>query len=234
MDGFKLEMHLHTAGNSRCAKVPAETAAKLYADAGYDGVVVTNHWNKHIAENHFAGSDDKVQSYLNGYYAMKAAESVSGIKAFFGVELALGEDYYSLLNRKGAEILIYGITPEEFAEAGEELYRLSYGALDGLAAERGWLLYQAHPFRERTKRIPVEFLDGVEVYNANPRHINLNAVAALYAEKYKLKKTAGTDFHQTKDVKAGICFQYAISDEKALAKALTAGDYRLFKNVRSL
>lgn len=223
-------MHLHTAGNSRCAKVPAEKAAGLYSAAGYDAVVVTNHWNKNIAENYFGGSADRIDRYLNGYRAMKA----TGIKTLFGVELALGDDYYSLANRRGAEILVYGITPEEFAVYGESLYSNSYASLKELASEKGWLLYQAHPFRERTKRVAPEFLDGVEVFNGNRRHINLNGLASLYAEKQKLKKTAGSDFHQQGDVKAGVCFPYEPADEKALARALSAGDFKIFRSRRSL
>lgn len=230
MNGFKLEMHLHTLGNSRCAKVSADRAAKIYADAGYDGVVVTNHWNRNIAENYFADSSDKINEYLKGYYAMKA----TGIHTLFGVELALREDFYSPLNRRGAEILVYGITAEEFREYGENLYRNSYDGLRRLANDRGWLLYQAHPFRERSKRVPPEFLDGVEVYNGNPRHINANAIAAIYAEKHRLKPSAGSDFHQAGDVKSGICFRDKITDEKALAAALSSDAFRIFKNIKKL
>ena len=43
--GFLFEMHLHTAGVSTCAHVPAEKSMRLYKRAGYAGVVVTDHIN---------------------------------------------------------------------------------------------------------------------------------------------------------------------------------------------
>lgn len=43
--GFLFEMHLHTAGVSTCAHVPAEKSMRLYKQAGYAGVVVTDHIN---------------------------------------------------------------------------------------------------------------------------------------------------------------------------------------------
>lgn len=227
---MKLEMHLHTLGNSRCAKVSAEDAAELYRRLGYDGVVVTNHWNEYIANDFFSGFGDKTAKYLEGYEAMRA----TGIRSFFGVELALGKDYYSQHNNAGAEILVYGITPEEFRKEGERLFSVDIRALRRLADERGWVLVQAHPFRERTKRLPHEFLDGAEVFNGNFRHLNKNFIASAYAKRRFLLPTAGSDFHQPEDAKAGVEFFGEIKDEKALAEALRQKRYRIFKNIKKL
>ena len=46
MDGYKLEMHLHTSRNSDCGKECPADIAKIYADAGYNGIVCTNHLNR--------------------------------------------------------------------------------------------------------------------------------------------------------------------------------------------
>lgn len=39
--GFLFEMHLHTAGVSTCAHVPAEKSMRLYKQAGY-----TRRWGR--------------------------------------------------------------------------------------------------------------------------------------------------------------------------------------------
>ena len=42
-DFIKLEMHAHTKGGSSCAQADENALARIYAEAGYGGVVLTNH-----------------------------------------------------------------------------------------------------------------------------------------------------------------------------------------------
>ena len=42
---YKLEMHVHTSPTSRCASAKAEDAVTQYTQAGYHGLVLTNHIN---------------------------------------------------------------------------------------------------------------------------------------------------------------------------------------------
>lgn len=58
------------------------------------------------------------------------------------------------------------------------------------------MIYQAHPFRFGMKITNVKYLDGIEVCNRNIEHDSHNDIAALWAEKFGLKKTAGSDHHQ--------------------------------------
>ena len=52
---MKIEMHAHTSETSPCGSVPADTAVREYARAGYGGMVITDHFNSSILES-FPGS----------------------------------------------------------------------------------------------------------------------------------------------------------------------------------
>ena len=52
---FKLEMHLHVAETSPCAKTDEKTIAEIYSEAGYDGIVYTSHYNSFLSEYYFPG-----------------------------------------------------------------------------------------------------------------------------------------------------------------------------------
>lgn len=51
-----------------------------------------------------------------------------------------------------------------------------------------------------------KYLDGIEVYNANPRHISRNEISKLWAEQYHLLTVGGSDYHKYDDLgHGGIC-----------------------------
>jgi len=41
---YKYDTHVHTKEVSPCGKVPAIEVVKLYKDAGYHGIVITDHY----------------------------------------------------------------------------------------------------------------------------------------------------------------------------------------------
>ena len=43
---MKVEMHTHTSETSPCAHINAKDVLKLYKEAGYDTVVITDHYSK--------------------------------------------------------------------------------------------------------------------------------------------------------------------------------------------
>ena len=229
MENYIVEMHLHTLGNSRCGHTAPADIMALYSEAGYDGIVCTNHFNRYIYEEYLEGStkEEKLAHFFRAFNELKAYKAEKGgPDVFFGVEVAIGKDDYHLkTNFDCAEILVYGITPEEFAEHAAELTETDYAGLRRIADVNGWLLYQAHPFRERTKRLKRKYLDGIEIYNANPRHANFNFLAALKARTQNLKVVAGSDFHKPHDIGAAVIFARRPSNEKELAALLRAGEY---------
>ena len=44
MNLYYYDLHVHTSNISPCGHVDAEEVARLYAQAGYTGIVVTNHY----------------------------------------------------------------------------------------------------------------------------------------------------------------------------------------------
>ena len=44
---YQFDLHCHTKGVSKCGTVLPEEGARLYIEAGYSGVVITNHFNRY-------------------------------------------------------------------------------------------------------------------------------------------------------------------------------------------
>lgn len=45
---MRIEMHVHTSEGSPCARVEAKNIVKAYSEAGYDAVIITNHYDNPI------------------------------------------------------------------------------------------------------------------------------------------------------------------------------------------
>ena len=58
---FFYELHLHTAETSRCGRSPARDMIKEYADRGFSGLVVTDHF---INGNSYAGEKETWQEKM--------------------------------------------------------------------------------------------------------------------------------------------------------------------------
>ena len=46
MSSFRIDLHVHTRESSFCGKTNGSIVAELYKKAGYDGLVITDHYNK--------------------------------------------------------------------------------------------------------------------------------------------------------------------------------------------
>ncbi|MCQ2484688.1 MAG: PHP domain-containing protein [Clostridia bacterium] len=219
------EMHQHTAPCSACGRGdPAETVRAL-KKAGFAGMVLTNHFiggNTGIDRN--LPWDEFVRCYENDYLAAKKAGEEEDFDVIFGIEEHIGN---------GKEVLLYGITPE-FLYAHPELRNHELETISRLVREFGGLVFQAHPYRDRSyvtnpnENLPIEFLDGFETYNVcNKGDENIRAEA--YAEKNGLLISAGSDAHaENQDVRYGIACNRRIADSFELAQMLKSGDYKLY------
>ena len=58
-------------------------------------------------------------------------------------------------------------------------------------------LFTRHGRFDMTVQNP-ELLDGMEVYNGHPGHNSNNDIAEIWASKYGLRKSSGSDFHGDK------------------------------------
>lgn len=118
------------------------------------------------------------------------------------------------------DYLIYGLD-ENFLFGCPALYNLGLAELHQLLKAHGMLLYQAHPFRNYMERVPPGLLDGIEVFNGNPRHNSRNHLALAYAKAYGLGMVSGSDFHQVVDLATGgAALAERVTDPLGLVRAL--------------
>ncbi len=73
---------------SSCAKVNSQTLVQMYKEAGYAGVVITDHYFKDyfdaIDVRHW---EDKVSKFLTGYKLAKEEGDRIGLRVILGMEI---------------------------------------------------------------------------------------------------------------------------------------------------
>lgn len=191
------DSHVHTSEVSFCGKVPAMEMVRRYKKAGYEGIIITDHYYGGYFDS-LSGLpwEQKVESFLSGYKIALKEGSRIGLKVLLGMEITFfnsPEDY-----------LVYGLD-EEYLIGNPKLYDHTLDSFKSYIEGTGALIFQAHPFRRGLTPAPYDLLDGVEIYNGNPRHNSNNDSAYAYAKDNNLKMIAGSDGHQIEDVgKAGI------------------------------
>ncbi|MGN1098999.1 MAG: PHP domain-containing protein [Christensenellales bacterium] len=219
----KIETHLHLAPNSDCAIEQPRETARLCRNAGYDGVIVTNHIMRYIFERWQKQGLNPMEFYLKSYHDLKKYGERLGLQVWLGAEVNLDRYNRADINGPVYEFLLYGID-EDFLLANPEIYMLSQEELFSLCASRGVLMVQAHPFRDTSRLADTNLLHGLEVCNANPRHDSHNDEAVRVAEKCGLIATAGSDFHQRGDEgRAYMCVPDDVTDIYGFVNALKNG-----------
>ncbi len=218
---MKIEMHAHTSETSPCGSVPADTAVREYARVGYGGMVITDHFNDYILESFPGSPREKVDRYLAGYN--RAAET--GAKV--GMTVLLGAE--SSIAGGPEDFLIYGIGRDFFYEY-PRLYAMTQQEVYRTCQDYGALLYQAHPCRSYCRPRDPSCLDGVEVFNGNPRHANNNPQALAFAKKHGLRVSSGSDYHEYEDLaRGGLILPAPVTDNAGLLEALKRGDFQLIE-----
>lgn len=210
---YLYDCHVHTAETSWCGRVPAGEMAQLYKQAGYTGIVITDHYFKEYFE---AMPEDwsweaKIEHYLTGYREAYREGQRIGLEVLLGMELRFHnriEDY-----------LVYGLTPEFLVEH-PHLYDHTVESFIHFSRTHNLLIIQAHPFRTGQEPAPADCLDGVEVYNGNSGHDSRNHLALDYAEKHGLIQVSGSDAHRVVEVGAG-----GIWIDKVVHTSMELADY---------
>ena len=73
---YKYEIHSHTKNTSWCGQLDAAELVEKYKDAGYSGIVITDHYSPmtfHISE--FFNKKKAIDHFLEGYRKAKALET---------------------------------------------------------------------------------------------------------------------------------------------------------------
>ena len=189
---MKIELHVHSTGFSYCGKLSIEELIPLYSAKKYDAVVLTNHFNSFSAK-YYAENGGK--NYHRDYHDMIRRAKEIGKK----YDLLVLGGYELRFDENANDYLVYGMT-EEFTRDYSSIFTNGVTAFSEAARKNGFLLYQAHPFRNGMTVTKPEILFGIEVQNTHPRHDSRNDIAMAWAEKYGLHKIAGSDCHQIQDV----------------------------------
>ncbi len=211
---YLYETHTHTKEGSACGLCTGEESARAHKEAGYTGVIITNHFfYGNTAVNRKLPWKDWVREFCKGYNLAKKEGDRIGLQVFFGWESCY----------RGTEFLVYGLD-EEWLLAHPEIRDATIEEQYQLVKAHGGMVVQAHPFREAEYipeiRLFPRYVDAVEVINA--AHTNhgkkdyfnheYNLRAITYAKEHNLPMTAGSDTHSTHLSGCGMAFERKLED----------------------
>ena len=199
---YKYELHSHTSECDLVAELSGADYARLYKEAGYDGIVITDHYFNTFFDWYGGELEGKpheavIDRWLRGYRSAKAVGDEIGITVLLGAEVRVSDT----IN----DYLVYGLT-EEFLYNAPRLNEMKN--LD-----------------ELLRHLPKE-----EAYNAGTDKFR-NSLAHQFAEHYGLAKTSGSDVHRmNRFAKGGIETDRRILTIKDLTDVLRSGEYRLIES----
>jgi predicted metal-dependent phosphoesterase TrpH len=204
MEMYRYDTHVHTSESSDCGELPATDVVRLYKEAGYSGIVITDHFHSFFFDRFPDLSwPDKVERYLLGYRLAVQEGSRIGLNVLLGMEMRFSES--------NNDYLVYGFD-ETFLLEHPALYRVGLRGFRDIIQGTGIRIYQAHPFRNGMERVDPKLLDGVEVFNGHPRHNSRNHLAREFAVEHSIRMIAGSDSHEAGDVgSSGIMVPHPIN-----------------------
>ena len=219
---YKYDMHVHTAETSHCGKVNAKVLIHMYKNAGYTGVVITDHFHKFFFQDYQKYTwEERMNYYLKGYRNALKEGKLNEVDVFLGMEIRFLDS--------PNDYLVYGVT-EDFLLNNQNLHKHNLKSFKELIKKYNMLIYQAHPFRPEQNPDTPHLLDGIEVYNGNPRHNSRNDMAYDFALEHNLKMISGSDFHQPEDLaKGGIIFCEKINNNNHLIEILKKDTIQLIR-----
>lgn len=219
---YRYETHCHSSRCSRCAHCTPGELVQAYHKIGFAGLVLTDHF---IHGNNCVDASLPWEKRMQCYYdaCLEARQAAAGLDfdVLFGIEHAYGG---------GLEVLCYGIDLP-FLLNNPDIPQLNIRKFADRVHEYGGLVIHAHPYRwaGADLQLPLDILDGIEVYNAgNPP--DKNEMAQCLADETGLIRTAGSDLHHIAEPKlgtAGIALPYRVSTEADLVAALKRRDHSL-------
>ncbi|MCR5673893.1 MAG: PHP domain-containing protein [Lachnospiraceae bacterium] len=228
---YLYETHCHSAESSACARDTAVDMAKAHKEAGYTGMILTNHnWGGNTAVSRELAWDDLIDVFFEPCLRAKEWGDANDFQVFTGYEA--GYD--------GTEFLIYGIDIE-WMHAHPELRDASIAEQFDIIHSCGGLVVHAHPFREafyiKETRLFPEYVDAIEGVNASHCPINglcdnriFNEKALKYAKELGMVITGGSDTHSVNLLGGGMAFPKKLRDIKefiSIVKNASAADYRV-------
>lgn len=221
----KFEMHVHTAENDLYATIKAADIVRAYKNAGYSGLVITDHyfslfydWFKRELDG--AEHNKIIDRWLKGFFAARSEGEKLGMTVLAGAEVR----FDGTIN----DYLVYGLEPNDFYKL-PLLNRLKdLNELLAVLPDYACVV-QAHPFRnEMTVKDPTR-LFGIEAYNAGTENYR-NEMARSFAEHYGKRMTSGSDLHNPDAIAKGGIYCKKIETASDLVSILRSGEYSLIED----
>ncbi len=218
---YLYETHLHTSEASACSIRTGAEQARIYNDAGYTGIIVTDHFfNGNTAIPSNMPWDKRIDMFCKGYENAKEEGDKIGLSVFFGWEA----------NYKGTEFLIYGLD-HEWLKNHPEMINWSIEEQYYYIHEAGGFVVHAHPFRKRAYikeiRLFPDFVDAVEAYNVGNDSSDFDKKAAAYARKHNLPEFAGTDSHGFEQKYNAMGFEKPLNNIEDFISSVKSREYQL-------
>ena len=211
----------------RDAHLSARELVRLYHNAGYDGMVITDHYIERFYTLWFpeevAGltHQQQVTRWLKGFRTAREEGEKIGFTVLPGAEVRFDNcpnDY-----------LLYGVH-EDFFYTVPRLNELN--SLEKLLTlmPTGACVVQAHPFRDDMVVRRPQGLFGMEVFNGGTSPFR-NELARQFAQHYGLTQTSGSDIHDmSRLAKGGIRTEHKIKTPEDLIAVLRSNAYTLIEN----
>lgn len=220
---MKIETHLHTAECDKFAHVNARDAVRMYKAAGYDCIVVTDHYFSLFFEwfrDELCGMTHEkiVRRWLRGYYNAREEGDRIGVTVLPGAEVR----FDNCIN----DYLVYGVDEDFFLQAPRLNTLDNVSELISILPKEACVV-QAHPFRNKMVVQDPSPLFGIEVNNGGTDPFR-NSMARTFAEHYGKAMLSGSDFHKQMHLaRGGIECDREIKTPSDLSSLLRSGSYSL-------
>ena len=215
---FCIELHMHTSQSSACGRGTPEQMVRTYKEAGYDGIVVTDHFmNGNTCVDRDLPWEEQVDSYCLAYEKAKIEGDKIGLSVFFGFEY----NYFT------TEFITLGLD-KAWIKAHPEILHMEPQEYLTLVRKSGGLAIHAHPYREASyisvHRFYPEYVDAVEVINLGNRDDKYNQFALRYAREHNLPMTSGSDCHSPRgQIGAGIAMNERPEKIEDIVRCIKSG-----------
>lgn len=217
MASFLYETHMHTSPASACSSTRGRDFIPRYIDAGYAGVIITDHfWHGNCGIDRSLPWPEFVHQFCAGYEDALNEGLKRDFPVFFGWEEAF----------EGNEFLIYGLDKQWLLDHPEVITwdrRRQYQEVH----KYGGCVVHAHPFRAasyiRDIHLSPWLVDGIEGYNGGNEQ-RWNILGMRYAQVRGLPVTAGSDNHHADRMRpeklAGVAFDHPLHSVQDYVRAI--------------
>ena len=224
----RYELHAHTSECDIAAHTSAAELVRIYHAAGYDGMVITDHYFAEFYSwftDELSGCDHRavMARRLKGYYEARSEGERLGFTVLPGAEVRFDKSPYGI-----NDFLIYGCDEEFFLTAPRLNELTSLEELSALLPAHACVVL-AHPFRVRMTVMDPSLLFGIEGHNGLTEPFR-NQMAMDYAARFGKPVTSGSDCHHASHAaRGGIETPHLIRTPHELADVLREGSYTLYR-----